>query len=127
MKFVTMSLVALLAVAAAGRFHAEAKVRQSEIELDRLAEQKEDLNRDIDRVRLDVEVLESAGRLTELNADRLALRTVRAEQLVDDSEFAGVLGMKAPEKPSPVPANADVIGNAIGMADPSLTEKAVQE
>ncbi|MEM9422968.1 MAG: hypothetical protein AAF986_10800, partial [Pseudomonadota bacterium] len=71
--------------------------------------------------------LESAGRLSELNADHLALRTVRAGQLVDDRDVASVIGLDAPQKPAAVPVDADVIGNAIGMIDPLLAEKAVRE
>ncbi|WOI52129.1 hypothetical protein [Parvularcula sp. LCG005] len=121
-----MSLAALLVLAAAGRFHAEANVRQSERELQRLADAREALQGDVDRVRLDVEVLENAGRLSELNAQHLALRTVRSEQIADDRDFARVVGIKVPEKPSAVPQNADIIGNAIGMNDLSAAERAVQ-
>lgn len=129
MKVMTFLLVGLLVLAAAGRFYAEAQVRESEREIARLEERAGALTGEIEKVRLDVEVLESASRLSKLNSSRLALGTVRAEQLLDDQEFARVIGLPAEEthKESLVPANADIIGNAIGMADPALAIKAVGE
>lgn len=120
MKLVPFLLAGLLALAAAGRFHAEAQVRQVERQLSQLSRDKQKVEGEIERVRLEVEVLESAGRLSELNANHLALRAVRAEQLVDDQAVAQVIGLMAPHKPAALPANADIIGNAIGMIDPAL-------
>ncbi len=127
MKIIPLFLSALLVLAAAGRFHAEAQVRDSERVLANLQEERSTIEREIDQVRLDVEVLESAGRLQELNAAYLALGTVRAEQLLDDHEMAEMLGLQGVEKDSPLPANSDIIGNAIGMADLSMAEKVVRE
>lgn len=127
MKYFSVLLPVLLVAMALGRFYAEAEVRQSERTLAQLSEQKIMLEREIDRVRLDVEVLESATRLRELNEEYLALRTVKAEQMVDDQVLAEVIGVDVPEKPSLVPQNADIIGNAIGMIYPSLTEKVATE
>ncbi|RFB04353.1 hypothetical protein [Parvularcula marina] len=127
MKYIAIFLTLILALAAAGRFHAEAQVRKSQDEIDRLDREAERLGAEVEKARLDVEVLESASRLSKLNSSKLALGTVRAEQLLDDRRFAQVIGMPTEEIESPVAKNADVIGNAIGMADPTLTEKAVNE
>ena len=127
MKYLAIFLTLLLAAAAAGRFHAEAEVRRSEREIERLDREADVLSANVERVRLDVEVLESAGRLSKLNASNLALGTVRAEQLLDDRSLAGVIGLPSEGIESPVAPGVDVIGNAIGMADPGLTKKAVAE
>lgn len=121
MKYLSFILVALLVVAAAARFHAEAQVRESEREIARLDRRAIELASEIDRAELDVEVLESASRLNKLNSSHLALGTVRAEQLLDDEGFAEVIGMPSTgEAKKKLPAGADIIGNAIGMADPSM-------
>ena len=121
MKYLSFLLVFFLVVAAAARFHAEAQVRESEREIARLDRRAAELASEIERAELDVEVLESASRLSKLNSSRLALGTVRAEQLLDDRGFAEVIGLPATgEAEKKVPAGADIIGNAIGMADPSL-------
>lgn len=127
MKYIAIFLALLLAIAAAGRFHAEAEVRKSQREIERLEREANLLSGEVEQARLDVEVLESASRLSDLNAKKLALGTVRAEQLLDDRGFAQVIGLPTEEIKSPVAPNADIIGNAIGMADPTLTEKAVSE
>ncbi len=127
MKIIPFVLTGLLALAAAGRFHAEAEVRGQRVALSAVAEEKREVEADIERVRLEVEVLESAGRLSELNADHLTLRAVRAGQLVGDHEVAGVIGLKAPERPAVVPVDTDVIGNTIGMLDPTLLETGGRE
>lgn len=125
MKYLAILLAALLVTVAAGRFHAEAQVRKSEREIERLDRKASELSADVEKARLDVEVLESAGRLSKLNASKLALGTIRAEQLLDDRGFAEVIGLPSEGIESPVAPSVDVIGNAIGMVDPTMTEKAV--
>lgn len=127
MKYISVFLVGLLIVVVVGRFYAEAQVRAGELAMEDLREEEKSLSLEIERVRLDVEVLENAGRLSELNASQLALGTVRAEQLLDDRDFATVLGLSSEEIEDEVHKDADVIGNVIGMIDPAMTEKAVNE
>lgn len=127
MKYISVFLVGLLIVVVVGRFCAEAQVRAGELAMEDLREEEKSLSLEIERVRLDVEVLENAGRLSELNASQLALGTVRAEQLLDDRDFATVLGLSSEEIEDEVHKDADVIGNVIGMIDPAMTEKAVNE
>lgn len=122
MKYLSLVLVFLLVATAAGRFYAEAQVRQSAKEIARLEREAAYMTANIESVRLDVEVLESAGRLSKLNASHLALGTVRAEQLLDDRGFAEIIGLPTETKvESPLPEGVDIIGNAIGMSDPALT------
>ncbi|MEM9988254.1 MAG: hypothetical protein AAF723_01945 [Pseudomonadota bacterium] len=127
MKFVLIFLTSLLVTAVAGRFQAEAEVRQSQIELSSLEEEVSNTASQIERVRLDVEVLESARRLNDLNETHLSLKTVKASQLADDRDFAETIGVTTADQGPVLPENADVIGNAIGMIDPAIAEKAVGE
>jgi hypothetical protein len=127
MRIAPFILVGLLGLAAAGRLHAEAQVRESERELARLADARAEVTQSIERTRLDVEVLESAGRLHELNGSHLRLRAVRAEQLLSDRDFAEVIGLSPLADDALIDPDADIIGNAIGMSDPSLAERVVAE
>lgn len=123
MKFLPVLLSGLLVLAAAGRFNAEAEVREKERALDDLRADISAAERDVAQVRLDVEVLESATRLSELNTEHLKLRTVRAGQMVDERDFARLVGVEAPARPRAVPESSDVIGNAISMADLRLAAR----
>lgn len=127
MKVWSFVLLAILAAVAVGRFRAEAEVRRGELELARIDQQQAEVRREIDRARLDVEVLESATRLRELNQEHLSLRTVNAAQLVDDRAFAAVLGVPQDDAPPVVPSDVDIIGNAISMADPAIAARVMPE
>lgn len=127
MRIVPLILIGLLVLAAAGRYYAEAQVRQRQQELARLQETREQTLSEIDSLRLDVQVLESATRLRELNDQRLDLVSVRAEQLLTPVDLARLVGMVDLDEPDVLPPEADIIGNAIGMADPVLAEQARSE
>lgn len=113
MRILTPLLACFLALAAAGRFHAEAEVREARGEL-----------RDVDeaiaaeaeaegRLRLEVEVLESPARFDEVNERTLRLAAPEPEQLTTGEDFARRVGQGAEEA---APSDSDVIGNAITMA-----------
>lgn len=127
MKIVSVLLTGILVIAAAGRFNAEADVRAKRAILAETQAQVRGAEDAVARVRLDVEVLESASRLSALNNQHLSLRTVRAEQLVDKRAFAQMVGAEVPALERVVPANTDVIGNAIGMADLRLAARMAEE
>lgn len=127
MKVVPLVLTGVVVAAAAGRFYAEAEVRRSEQALSALQQTRAEVEYQIGEARLHKEVLESAGRLSELNAERLALGTVRSEQLLDEREAAQVLGLDAPTLLPAVTPEADTIGNAIGMAELNATAGVVNE
>ncbi|MGV6819476.1 MAG: hypothetical protein ACWA5T_03145 [Parvularcula sp.] len=123
MRIITLALSGLLALAAAGRYNAEADVRQREQALDQIKRQIEGVEQDVAKARLDLEVLESASRLSELNSTQLRLKTVRPGQLLDEQTFASMIGVAAPVRDAQLPPDADVIGNAIGMADMRLAAR----
>ena len=119
MRFVTPVLACFLALAAAGRFHAEASVREARGELRDVREASAATLDEEGRLRLEVEVLESAGRFEEVNERTLRLRAPEPEQLTTGDDFAARLGREADSKR--LPADSDVIANAITMADPEAT------
>ena len=113
MRILTPVLACFLALAAAGRFHAEAEVRGARGELRDVraaiaAEAEEE-----SRLRLEVEVLESAARFDEVNARTLRLAAPEPEQLTTGEDFARRVGQRTDEA---APTDSDVIGNAITMA-----------
>jgi len=123
MRIITLALSGLLAIAAAGRYNAEADGRQREQSLDQVKREIATVEQDVAKARLDLEVLESASRLSELNSTQLQLKTVRSGQLLDEQTFAGIIGVSAPVRDAQLPPDADVIGNAIGMADMRLAAR----
>lgn len=127
MRPVLLLLVAVFAASAIYRFQIEARTRAAEKELAELERAETELEAAVERARLHVEVLESASRLTELNDQHLALGTVRSGQLLGDRDFAEVIGVPAPAPERPLDPNADIIGNAIGMSEPSLLRKGASE
>lgn len=116
MRVLTPIFCALLMLAAAGRFAAEAEVRSSRAAL-RAVERDaaEELAR-ADRLRLEVEVLEAADRFETVNAQTLQLQAPAPDQLSRTEDFAETIGRTAPE--ASAPEGSDLIGNAITMSDP---------
>ena len=116
MKIMLPALCLGLAIAAGGRFSAEADVRQARAELAALERAGAEEEAEADRLRLEVEVLESAQRFEEVNAATLRLTTPSPEQLSTKDAFAARIGQQA--VPTSAPVTSDVIGNAITMSDP---------
>ena len=120
-------ILALLIIATAGssafRFLTEAEIQGLERKRSLLIAKEEALVSDVQQLELSVEVLESARRLSELNASHLTLGTVKSGQLLDDRAFADVIGMDESPIPNDLGPESDVIGNMIGMVDPNLGEK----
>ena len=113
---VTPILCGLLALAAGGRFAAEAQLRESRAELRALERDREVEAARADRLRLEVEVLEAADRFEAVNARTLNLQAPGPEQLSRGEDFAETIG-RAPA-PTATPGDSDLIGNAITMSDP---------
>ena len=116
-RVLTPALCLLLAAAAAGRYHAEASVREARSELSSVRSalsQEEERER---RLRMEVEVLESASRLTSLNEQTIGLGAARPEQMTTREDFATMIGRPAPRERR-IDAQADTIGNALKMSDP---------
>ena len=115
MRILTPVLACFLALAAAGRFHAEAKVREARGELRGLTEEIAAAAQEESRLRLEVEVLESASRFDEVNDRTLRLRAPEPEQLTTGDDFASRIGRG---QGAPAPTDSDVIANAITMSAP---------
>ena len=119
MRFLTPVLACLLALAAAGRFHAEASARDARADLQETRAALAATRGEEARLRLEVEVLESAGRFEEVNARTLRLAAPEPGQLTTAEEFAERLGEEGARAPMPA---ADVIGSAITMNAPDAAE-----
>ena len=116
MRILTPILCALLALAAAGRFAAEASVREARGELAGVRAEADAEAAKADRLRLEVEVLESASRFEDVNAQTLRLEAPAPDQYTRGTDFARALGREADAEAAP--EGSDVIGNAITFADP---------
>ena len=116
MRVLTPILCVLLALAAGGRFAAEAQVRESRAELRALERERDAEAARADRLRLEVEVLEAADRFEAVNARTLNLQAPAPEQLSRRQDFAEAIG-REPETEA-TPRGSDLIGNAITMSDP---------
>jgi hypothetical protein len=87
--------IAALAVLFAGtaimRLAAEQEVQEERRAIARLERQEKQLEAEIERLRFEVEVLESAPRLGELSADRLSLTPGSGEQMANGDALLGVI------------------------------------
>ncbi|MCQ8185076.1 cell division protein FtsL [Parvularcula maris] len=92
---IRFAIFAVLSLALAGsaimRLSAEHQVREERRAIARLDRQEKQLQAEIDRLRFEVEVLESAPRLGELSADRLSLAPGSGEQMADGDVLRGVI------------------------------------
>lgn len=84
---IRLATLAVLIVAVAGaaivRLTAEHEVRAERRAISKLERQQAKLQAEVDRLRFEVEVLESAPRLNELSADRLPLTPGSGRQMAD--------------------------------------------
>ena len=122
MRILTPILACTLALAAAGRFHAEASVREARGEL---REARQALGAEAEaesRLRLEVEVLESAHRFEEVNARTLQLAAPEPEQLTTGDAFASRIGRDTGGRAAP--SDTDLIGSAIKMTAPEASHRA---
>ena len=108
----------LLAAAAAGRYQAEATVRADKVEIRALDEKISDEEHRISQLQLEVEVLESGQRLSQLAVHKLELTSVKPFQLKNADEFAALLEipMNKTARPARV-KEGDFIIDAIAMAN----------
>ena len=123
MRILTPILACFLALAAAGRFHAEASVREARGDLHDVREALAAEAAEEARLRLEVEVLESAGRFEEVNDRTLRLRAPEPEQLTTGEDFAARIGQGAEDVSAP--SDSDLIANAITMAAPDAGQGGV--
>jgi hypothetical protein len=118
---ITMILLCfLLAAAAAGRYQAEADVRETRQEirdLDRLKSQEE---RQIQVLRTDITYLESPDRLARVAAKTTDLRPLSAAQLMSADDFVAAFGSSVP--PSLSPGAFAPVRNAVAQTDIALAE-----
>lgn len=84
-------LVLAVTGAAVFRLEAEQRVRVEQHELARLERQAQSLRAEIERLRFEVDVLESAPRLKELSLGRLPLEPGSAHQLADGETLRHVI------------------------------------
>lgn len=117
MRVLAPILCLLLAVTAVGRFRAEAAHRAVAHDLSGLRSDRADAELSEHRLKLEVEVLESASRLGDVNGRTVRLSPARPDQLKSQSDFAGSIGREAVRQGAS--DRSDVIGNAILMADPA--------
>ncbi|MEM1409369.1 MAG: hypothetical protein AAGG79_01325 [Pseudomonadota bacterium] len=85
------SLFFFVAASAIFRLSGEHAVGQQEAALTRMASYEEHLSAEIDRLRFEVEVLESAPRLKEVGDSRLGLAPGNARQLADGRRLRDVI------------------------------------
>ena len=118
MRFSTIFFCILLAAAAAGRYQAEAGVRAQKAEIEAIEQEIAVEQELVEQLDLEVEVLESSSRLSQLAVHRLDLTAVKPYQLQTAEEFAAILEVDTPE-PSPLfrDRSNDFIVDAIAMAD----------
>lgn len=87
--------IAGLAVCVAGtamfRLYTEHRVRTEEARISRLVQHQDVLRAELDRLRFEVEVLESAPRLNELSAERLPLAPGSPRQMADGDILRDVI------------------------------------
>ncbi len=119
MKISTIIFCVFLALAAAGRYKAEAGVRADKADIRAMEREIRDEKAAIEELRLQVEVLESQPRLTDLARRYTDLEPIRPEQLKTARDFAGLISddPSAVQSLDPKPANTELITNAIAFAD----------
>lgn len=97
MRLTMILLCLLLAAAAAGRYQAEAAVRETRAELQRLDREKTKALTSIQLLRAEVAYLESPDRLAEIAAKATNLAPLSGAQLMTADDFEVAFGDKAPE------------------------------
>ena len=121
MRFALPVLAVALALAAGGRFHAESSVREARAELRDVRAAIAEAAAEESRLRLEVEVLESASRFEEVNARTLRLAAPEPGQLTTGGAFARRIGRAGARA---APSDSDTIANAITMAAPDAADGA---
>lgn len=118
MRLSTVFLCFLLAASAAGRYQAEAHVRAGKLEVRKIEQALEEGAVRLNQLQLEVGVLESSQRLSQLATHRLSLTSVKPKQLQSAEEFASLLQLDTVPTVTPkIPSADDFIINAIAMAN----------
>lgn len=116
-RITTVFLILLLAGAAAGRYQAEASVREKRTALAALEEETQQELRAIQMLRAEVAYLENPERLAKIAEVETQLRPTTRAQTINAAEFAaafGADGLLPHDRTSPAPG--DVITHAIALA-----------
>ena len=113
-RFSTIFFCLILAAAAVGRYRAEAGVRAERDNISRIEQQIDRQRAKISKLQLEVEVLESPKRLTELGATRDGLRPIQPRQVLTAEKFAALMGE---ENTHSGEGSEHFIADAIVMAD----------
>ncbi len=118
MRISTIFFCVLLAATVAGRYQAVATVRADKKEIRAIEAQIEEEERRVSQLNLDVQVLESTTRISQLSQHRLDLTTVKPYQLSTAEDFATLIAMPLPmARPVFEQQDQDFILDAIAMAD----------
>ena len=88
----TIFLCILLAVAAVGRYRAEAAVKEARQELERLEIEEVEQRRAIQMLRAEIAYLENPERLARIAAAKTDLRPSQGVQTLDAGQFATAFG-----------------------------------
>lgn len=116
MRLSTIFFCILLAAAAAGRYRAEVNVRSDKVEIAKFQEMRAGEKEQIDRLRLDVRVLESAPRTAKLSRLYTDLEQLKPNQMQNSNEFLKVI--TPPNIAETIPSlDEQYIVKAIAMVD----------
>lgn len=120
-RILTLSLCALFIAAAAGRYSAEERVRDTRREIAKLERERAEEERAIQTLRAEIAYLENPNRLAEIATEKTALRPPDSEQLLTAHGFALAMGAghADPADRAPPPT---FIADAIAMAALDETE-----
>lgn len=122
-RIITLFLCVVLTAAAAGRYSADASVREAKQELERLDLERIEEARAIQVLRAEIAYLENPERLAKIAGLATELRPTALEQTHNARDFAALMGAEEamPEIEAPKP-NRDFIGDALAMAQMAPSE-----
>lgn len=115
-RFTMVFLCLILAGAAAGRYHAEVRVKEKREEIKALEQEKARELAEIQLLRAEIAYLESPERLTKIAEKITDLAPLTGAQLLTADDFAVAFGRE--EAPAAKPeSDFDTILHAIALAD----------
>lgn len=119
----TMILLCLmLAAAAAGRYQAEVRVRETRREINAIDAEKQKAQTEIQVLKAEIAYLEGPERLASVAARHTDLKPLTGAQLVTADEFLAMIGAGGAARPGPAEGDNDVILHALALADASAMQ-----
>lgn len=115
MRFTMILLCLVLAAAAAGRYQAEAAVRETRNDLRRLEQTKEKELSSIQLLRAEIAYLESPDRLAEIAESMTDLDPLSGSQLMTAEDFAVAFAKEAAKDPAA--ASGEIAIEVAALAD----------